>query len=599
MTPRPTLFRWRGIGPLLLLVLLLGIGWLLFGDRLVEETGEEVGTELLGAQVDLAGLRVRETAPAIELTGLAIANPFDPMRNLLETGAIALDLDPEALLEKKLVVHQLVVRDLRVGTTRRTPARPVPGDGFAPLLLRSLAEWRSQFDLPVLTLSTIDTVRQLALDPARLGTVQAARDLATAADSLRQGLLGEVSALDPRPVIDSARALAERLAGASPARLGLLGLRDAVAAVRRTLGQVDSLRARVDTLRRSGDRGLERLREGLDLLDHARQRDYDFARSLLDLPRFDAPHIGRALFGPVSIDRFQQAVYWARLAERYLPPGLRPRAVAGPRRLRRDGVTVQFPRARSHPTFLIEAGAVDVAFDLGGARHTFGAQVSGITSEPALLAAPATVALDGTVGGAHPMDVRVRALVDRVGAVSRDSVVAIVEGIPLPAIAVPGLPLRVDPGVGRTGFSFVRRGGEIVASWTLRADRASWSRDSAFAAGDDLLGRVVWEVVSRLERLEVTALLAGPIQRPDLSIRSNLDEAIAASLEALMGEQVARAEARLRSEVDAVIGTPLREARLRVDAYRDEVGPRLEELERELAEARAALEARLRALPLR
>src|SRR4026207_660011 len=109
------IFRWRAIGPLLLFLLFLGVLWILFGDWLVEDTGEEVTTVLLGTQVDITGLHVRETESRIEIGGLQIADPFNVNRNLFETGATVLELDPAALLEKKLVIDRLTIADLRVG----------------------------------------------------------------------------------------------------------------------------------------------------------------------------------------------------------------------------------------------------------------------------------------------------------------------------------------------------------------------------------------------------------------------------------------------------------------------------------------------------
>ena len=64
---------------------------------------------------------------------------------------------------------------------------------------------------------------------------------------------------------------------------------------------------------------------GVTGLDEARKKDYAFAKSLLKLPTFSAPDIGNAFFGKVSLERFQQALYWAELARHYMPPGLLPR----------------------------------------------------------------------------------------------------------------------------------------------------------------------------------------------------------------------------------------------------------------------------------
>ena len=589
------IFRWKAVGPLLLVFVVLVVLWMIFGDRLVQRTGSEVATDLLGTEVDLSGLRIRETDAAVDLGRIQVADPFNPARNLVETGAVTLDVEPAALLEKKLVIDRLSVRDVTFGTTRATPARTVQGGGYAPTLLRELAQWKQQFDVPVLKLTPIDTLKQLVLDPGTLGTVHAAEGLIATADSTQQTFRRQVDSLKPQPLIDSARALATRLAGASPTRLGVNGTKDAVQSIRRTLHDIDGMKQRIAAVRQSGEAGLGDLRSGVAALDVARQKDYAFARSLLQLPRFDAPNIGTALFGPVSIDQFQQAAYWAQLVQRYLPPGLRPREEPGPRRLRMAGTSVVFPRENSYPTFLLRQGDLSLSLQSGGARHSFDATVAGITSDPALYGRPATLAANGAVGGDHPLRLSVGAVLDHSGAEARDSLAASVVGVPIPVIRIPGLPFQVDPGAASVGLDFMRVGEEIKASWTLHSTAAAWRQDST-AAGSDPVRNLVWQVVSGLHDLQVTAEISGRWTSPHLSVHSNLDEALATRLKSLLGEEVARAEARARAEVDRLVAPQVQAANARVDAFRGEIDTRVGQVQTDLDKAKSDLTARLRSL---
>ena len=434
------------------------------------------------------------------------------------------------------------------------------------------------------------------LDPGRLRTVQQATALLGSADSIQQAFTGQITAVDPRPLIDSAGALSARLAGANPARLGISGTRDAVQSVRRTLRAVDSMRLRLAALQQSGEAGVARLRGGLSSLDDARRQDYDFARSLLQLPRFDAPNIGPALFGQVSIDRFQQVAYWSELVQHYLPPGLRPQQRSGPKRLRRAGTTVLFPKEREYPSFLLRNGELNLALDIGGARHTLQAAVAGVTTQPTLYGHPATVTADGTIGGAHPLSLRVNALVDHTGTVSHDALGAFLGGVHLPAFAVPGLPFKVDPGLGSASLTFSREGDQIVGRWTLRSANAAWTRDSAGGAGQDPVGNLIWQVVSGLQHLQVTAEIKGTLRSPTLSVHSNLDEAIATRLRTLLGEEVARAEAKARAEMDRLVSTQVGAARARVDTYKQLVDERVSQVQQQLDKVKADLESRLRSL---
>ena len=85
---RPRIVRWRGLIPLALGLVLLVIGWLVFGEPITEVTVEEAATKALGTQVDVARLEIDELRTTVVMSGVAIAHPFDLTRNLIEAGTI-------------------------------------------------------------------------------------------------------------------------------------------------------------------------------------------------------------------------------------------------------------------------------------------------------------------------------------------------------------------------------------------------------------------------------------------------------------------------------------------------------------------------------
>jgi len=589
------IFRWRAIGPLLLLSLLGGVGWLVFGDRLVEAAGEDAGSDLLGTELDLSGLSLRETRPGGNLAGAALTNPLDPTRNLVETGAIELRVDPEALIERKLVIERLSIEDVRFDTPRATPGA-VSESGAANQILRSLADWRASLDVPILRLSTIDTVADLVLDPASLETVRRARALIATGDSLTAAARGMVTSLDPDPAIDSAKALARRIGETELKSLNLLEVRALGQSARRAVATVDSLIGAVERIEQQTRAGIDSLASAAAALDDARRQDYAFARSLIELPDLAAPQIGRALFGHVSLDRLQQLLYYSHLAERYLPPGLQPRILTGPRRLRRAGVTVEYPKRTELPSFLLREGEIDLAIPIGGRLHTLAMEARGLTTEPALYDAPATLSAQATIQGDHPVSVSVSALLDHRTSTLRDSIAARFDGIDLPSLRLPGVPLAVDLGTGSSRLLFSRIGDQVRARWSFTTRTAAWRRvDSAGAPATPAL-ELLWQVVSSLEDLEVTAALDGELAHPSFGVSTNLDQALAGRLRELLGGLTARAEQRARAAVDSIVGTPVREARAALTAARSEGLERLRAVRERLADARNEVNTAIRSL---
>jgi uncharacterized protein (TIGR03545 family) len=591
------IFRWKAIGPLVLFLLIIAVLVWLFAEPVAKDTTEEVGTELLGTQVDVGRLDIVADEASVDLRALQIADPFDLARNLIEAEEIRLKLDPLALAEKKFVVENFRLSGLRFGTTRETPAEPVEGDGFAPQALRAVREWAGKFDVPLLELTPIDTIRQLVLNPDQLTSVQTARALAGRADSARKGLEQSFQQLDVAGTVDSARALAERLEGTDPRKLGLDGTRRAIEDVRASLKRLEAARERIETLERQVQGGVGSLGSGLASLDEARRKDYAFARSLLKLPTFSAPEIGEAFFGKVSIDRFQQALYYTELARHYLPPGLLPKETEGPERLRASGTTVRFPKEQEWPKFLMQMGRIDLA--IGGdspLRGAYEAVVQGLTSDPTLYGKPTIIRTSREAEGSAVAAIDVNAVIDHVDPDRvRDSVSARLRGVELPSLTVPGLPVRLNSGRGAVRLNFALRNEQISARWSVASNQVAWALDTAGQRLNDL-ERVVWRVLSGLKELSVDARVSGSIDAPKLAVSSNLDRAIAQRLEAVVGEEVAKAEKMVRAKVDSVVAARVEPVRRQIADVRSGAEQRLASERKRLDDVERQLQAELKRL---
>jgi uncharacterized protein (TIGR03545 family) len=591
------IFRWKAIAPLALLLVLIGVLVWLFAEPVAKDTAEEVGTELLGTQVDVGKLDIIADEASVDLRALQIADPFNPNRNLVEASEIRLKLNPVALAEKKFVVENFRLSGMRFGTGRKTPARPVEGDGFAPQALRAVRQWSQRFDVPILKLTPIDTIKQLVLNPTQLTTVQSAQALATRADSARRGLDQSFQQLDVKGTVDTARGLVERLRATNPQKLGLDGTRQAIEDARATLKRLEDAKRRLETLERQVKGGVGRLASGLETLDEARKKDYAFARSLLQLPSFSAPEIGEAFFGKVSIDRFQQALYYSELARHYMPPGLLPREDAGPQRLRASGKSIRFPKEREWPKFLVQTGQMDLA--IGGdspLRGAYEAVVQGLTSDPSLYGKPTVVRTSRTATGSAIASMDVRAVIDHVRPDRvKDSASARLRGVKLPSFTVPGLPFNLQPGTGGADLNFALRNEQLSGRWSIGSNQVAWALDST---GKKLnqLEQLVWRVVSGLKELSVDARVSGSVRSPKLAVSSNLDRAIAARLQAVIGEEVAKAEKMVRAKVDSVVAAKVEPVKRQVAEVRTQAETRLAAEQKRLDEVETQLQAELKRL---
>lgn len=578
------IFRWKAIVPLVLFLALLVGAWLLFADRLGRLALERGGTAALGAKVAVRSFHFSLGGGSVTVRGLVAASPFDSMQNLLEADELTADLDLLPLLEKKVAIDRLAANGLRFGTARTTSGFvPSSGPSASAQIMANVKSWAAQpaLQVPILRLAT-GQLSVDSLDPRKLETVQAAESLAARADSSRRAWTAAFDSLDARTTADSGVAFARRLQGARPTDLALL--RDA----RRMLDRVKQTRDRLTALERGVKAGGATLDQGLAALQAARRRDYDFARSLIRLPPIDATSIAWVLFGPEAVRKFQRALYYTQLGRTYMPPGLLPRAHDGPQRARRAGATVEFPRANRPPGFLLRDA--ELSFILGddsaGPRRYAG-RLQGLTSAPALYGKPTTLEVRAPT-------VTADGRFDHVHAIARDIMGATVRGVSLPAIALPGLPLRVTPGRGDVSLGFALYGDSLRGRWTVSAPAATWQRDSGAAGG--LAADVLWRVVSGIENLDLTAELGGTLSHPELHVRSNLDQAVSDRLRSMIGAEVDAAESRLRVEVDRLADQQVAPLKAQVAQVAAEANARLQQGRQALDAAQRQVEQQLRRL---
>jgi uncharacterized protein (TIGR03545 family) len=591
-------FRWKAIGPLLFFFTILVILLWIFAEPVARQTTEDASSQLLGTEVNVAKLDLLPRQASVELHGLQIANPFVLTRNLLEADEIRLKLNPSALAEKKLVIENLSLHGMRFATARKKPARPPTGKGFAPQVYRSVQQWGKQFDVPLMSLTPIDTIRQLALDPTQLTTIREAQALLSRVDSTRKALEQAFQRLDIRPTLDSGRALAQRLSSADPKKLGLDGTRQAIQSVQSTLKELQTAKKQLATLEQTTRAGVQFLGQGVQLLDQARQKDFAFARSLLKLPSFSAPDIGSAFFGKVSIDRFKQAVYWAELAQQYMPPGLLPRPTPGPKRLRAAGETIEFPKAKEFPRFLLERGQLD--FAIGGTSPVQGAYtatVEGLTSTPALYGRPAMITASRRAAASSIASIDVGAVINHITSQTHDSASARLQGVKLPSFDLPGLPLRVDPGAGSSSLTFTMKnaGADLLGRWSIGSKAVSWIADTTGRKVNDL-ERLVMRVISGLNDLQVVAELGGSIAKPQFSVSSNLDKAVASRIQAVMGQEIAKAEKVVRAKVDSLVAGKVEPVKRQIASLQTEATSRVQTEKQQLDEVERQLNAELKRL---
>jgi uncharacterized protein (TIGR03545 family) len=229
-------------------------------------------------------------------------------------------------------------------------------------------------------------------------------------------------------------------------------------------------------------------------------------------------------------------------------------------------------------------------------RGAYEAVVQGVTSDPTLYGKPTVVRTSRTAEGSAVAAIDVSAVIDHVRPDRiRDSASARLRGVRLPDLAVPGLPFTVRPGTGAATLHFALRNQELSGRWSIGSDRVAWALDTTGRRLNNL-EQIVWRVVSGLEDLSVDARVTGSVRSPRLAVSSNLDRAIAQRLEAVIGEEVAKAEKMVRAKVDSVVASKVGPVKRQVAEVRGQAEQRLAAEQKRLGDVEKELQAELRRL---
>lgn len=600
--------RWKALLPLVVFLVLFIGGAILFLDPAVRRGVEAGGTAAVGAKVDLASAHVGVLDGNVTFRGLAVTNPGKPMTNLFEADELIFDVGILPALEGKVVVDTLAARGIRFGTARKTsgaiPQRPgPPGDDEPGAVRKIVDDWVAQVRIPPLSLATLtQTVNVDAISADSLATLRAARAARDFVDTARTRFTAGIQSLDPRPTIDSAEALANRLRGASLRTLGIPGARQAVTDVRRTIRDLDALNDKLKAFERNTRGDVDSLGRRLEAIPAARAADYAYAKSLLRLPTFEIPAIGPQLFSGLIAEKVGEVMYWVNMAERYVPPGLERQMQKGPERARASGTDVLFPKERVYPEFLLRLAELSLAIGgEGAAAGEYEAKMVGVTTQPAVYGAPTRFLVSRAAGKVGPRDVRIAGSLDHRKAPVRDTLQARLSGIPLPTMPLAGLGASVALGDGTSELQLAREGDRLGGRWLWRSTTVQWVRDTtgqprATTPTMRLVEDALWRAVSRIDSVEIEARFTGSVTKPQLAVRTNIADAVAGALKAQLGEEVRRAEAQVRARVNELVDAKVAEARVEAEKIRTQVETRIAEERAKLEAQKAALEARLKDL---
>jgi len=140
------IFRLWGIVAFFILGVILALSWYFVAPFIIANGIEEVGSEALGAKVSVDKVDVALFPLRIKINRLQATDPDQPMTNLFEAEQINFAVDSKALLWKKVLIDELTISGIQMGTKRASSGELAGGRRTA-----ALAKDIASVELPELT----------------------------------------------------------------------------------------------------------------------------------------------------------------------------------------------------------------------------------------------------------------------------------------------------------------------------------------------------------------------------------------------------------------------------------------------------------------
>lgn len=262
--------------------------------------------------------------------------------------------------------------------------------------------------------------------------------------------------------------------------------------------------------------------------------------------------------------------------------------------MRMAGTTVSFVKPESYPQFLLRRA--DLSFEmpasmLGGKYRM---AIQDLTSDPAILGRPTRFVARRAASGGDSL--LVLGAMDHVGSRQTETVTAAASGISLPKLPIPSLPYTLDPGRGSSELRFTLEGEKLSGRWSVRSANLTWVKDSSRARTLNKVEDIVARVLTGIPSLELTADVSGTLAAPKLAVRSNLDRQVGDRLRAVVGQEVAAAQAKVRAQVDRLVEEKTAPVKARINEVRAQGEQRVADARTKLDEEKRRLEERVKSL---
>lgn len=542
------MIRWKGLIAFVVITAALAAFFVLIADGLVEKGIESTGTRIVGAKVDLADADLTFFPLGLALTGLQITNPDAPMKNAVAIGQIRFGMNPWDLIEKKVIIDEMMVSGVQFNTDRSVSGAAKKKQ--KPEKKREKAAKEAgpgkTLELPPLSVADARTI----LEREELQCVREIERLEADIKQKEAEIRQMVKDLPNEETFNNYRTRLNRLDDGK----GVMGILSGITEAKQIKEDIQADLARIRQAKEEIETTVNTLEKRLKEVARAPRKDVARLKEKYAISAQGLGNLTRLVFGPEYGRWMDKGLAWYEKLKPLMAKAASARSEKSPKEVppsRGDGVNVRFNEHTPKPDFLVKLA--DVSVNTGRGQLT--GRVLDIASDQTVTGRPTTWAFDtSTLEGIQSLAVN-GALDRTTPATPQDTLNIDARHIRLTDVVISDstdLPLMLESGQLDLALD------TTITNGKLRSNGQFTLIDTAFAGANgqsmSRVQRAIVQAIAGIPEITINTTVRGTPEKPDINVSSNIDTVVQRSVDNIVQQETAALEKKLQQAISARTG---------------------------------------------
>ncbi|MDZ4662383.1 MAG: TIGR03545 family protein [Pseudomonadota bacterium] len=556
--------RFEAIIPFFLVCFAVWLYFVLFFDthfRLGLEMGLSSGN---GAETNIGSVRTSFWNASLDIKNIQLTDPENPINNRVQVESVRFKMLWDALLRGKIVIDEASVNNIAIQTPRKNRGKVPPPlkASDEPSAAQKLAEktlGRAADKLEGNVLGDVATMiedkggkEQVNLVADQLKSNIRAKELEKELKEKEKEWKSRFESLPkPKEFEDLSQKLKDMKFNTKNPVEFAAQLKEAGRITKEIENKFENLKATGGLL--TGD--IDKYGDAIKDLEKIAKDDIDDLEARLKIPKLDTKNLANVLFGPEIFSKVNMIENYKKKYEKYLPPKKSKEEKAAEKleaHERAKGKNYQFGRPMSYPLFWLKLAKVSSTSTEAGFSGDVLGEVRNVTTDPKHLGLPITVNIKGDFPKQQYTGLSAQLTLDRTKDQGVDTLLARIGSFP---VGQKSLSNSTDV---KFGFEKARGGSDIKAqvigeSLEMTVKNSFSEIGYQIEAKNKIVDEVLKGVAAGIPVVTLDASVKGSLKDLDMSIRSNLAEAIEQGFKKQIDLKIKEAREKLNKFVNDAI----------------------------------------------